>query len=144
MDTETIMHNLYIVSMVKDQDKLVTGPRYGLRSPALTRAATRWWYGEGRQKDLDNLKALLSASINMLIICKSSDSTTPNTSTVNHERLLNQIKRAIEGVKILVRTYHDDHETSATLNLLMQDAKDRVNTVIPGSFTSDEDDQRDL
>lgn len=128
MDAESVLHNLRIVAMVREQDKLVTGPRYCLRSPTLFRASLRWWNGEGRHTDIDNLRGLLSAAVNFVIVSYDES----NQTGVSVDRLVSEIRSALKGINVLLRTYHDDLDTCARLQTLVQDTQCRLTRFRPG------------
>lgn len=123
--------------MVKEQDKLITGPRFGLRSPSNTRAALRWWHGETRERDVYALRSLVSAAVNLAQLGAALDAQDLRTvagGTSSTERLIEAIRLALGGISVLTRTYHDDHEVCAQIELLLQDARDRLELIRPGSF----------
>jgi hypothetical protein len=136
MDLDGVMHNLRIVAMVKEQDKLITGPRFGLRSPSNTRAVLRWWHGETRERDIYALRSLVSAAVNLAQLSATLDAQDMRNvagGTSSTERLIEAIRLALGGLGVLTRTYHDDHEVCAQIELLLQDARDRLEFIRPGS-----------
>lgn len=130
-DISLLMHNLKIISMISEQDKLITGPsaRFGLRTPTLTRALSRWWYGERRDVDMQNLRALFTNTISVVLIERSLASehgpTNPARLTAT-DRLVEAVRGALDGLRVLQRTYFDDQETCAALELLRQEVADRL------------------
>lgn len=145
---DVIMHNLMIVKMVREQDKLITGPRFGLRNPTTLRALLRRWNGEDRGRDLENLRSLLSSALclaqlqNQQSVPPVAPSIFSNTGpplisaqpNVVTERLIEAICGALEGMHTLTRTYHDDQETCARIELLVRECQDGVNAISPGRF----------
>ena len=53
MNQDTVLLNLKVLSMLREHDKLTSGPRLGLRAPSTLRSLSRWWYGETRQQDIE-------------------------------------------------------------------------------------------
>lgn len=129
--SEDILHNLKIVAKVSEQDKLVTGPRYGLRNPTLTRSLSRWWNGENRQRDFESLRGLFSAAVNLVIV--GSDAR--HLHALNVDRLVAQVRQAVDGLRVLVRTYHDDHDMCARLDHLIEETIYRLDRVVAPSLT---------
>lgn len=128
MNAELIMQNLRIVSMVSEQDKLVTNPKFGLRPATTLRALMRWFYRENRETDLQNLRSLFGAAICLAQLHDATSSMyRPHVvGGVNKERLVEVICKALDGLHILKRTYHDDQEICAKLDLLTQEVSDHV------------------
>ena len=119
------MHNLRIVSLLSEQDKLVTGPRFGLRTPTTFRSLARWWHGEGRETDLQHLRALFSAAICVARLARVEEAAGRVLgASVASERILDAVMGALDGLRVLMRTYHDDQETCAKLDILVQEAED--------------------
>ena len=136
MDSEALLHNLRIVSKVGEQDKLVTGPRYFLRQPTLLRSVSRWWFGETRHRDIDNLRSLFAAAVNLVIVSAEEKYHTG----VSVERVVTEIKGALGGIDVLLRTYHDDHDICVRLETLVNDTHFRLNKFRPGLLVTDEPD----
>ena len=141
MNTELIMHNLKIVAMVGEQDKLVTAPRFGLRTPTTFRAMLRRWNGESRATDLQNLRSLLSSAVTVAQLHETkrrvvgfAATRSPSLADKHNDRLIEAICNALGGMNTLTRTYHDDQETCAEIELLIQEVKDHVNGLRPGTF----------
>ena len=128
MNIDTIQHNLKIVAMLGEQDKLVTTPRFGIRSPTTYRSLLRKWYGENRETDLQNLRSLMSSAICIAKLYSERR----DGSEFNNDRLLQSICEALTGMKTLLRTYHDDQEMCARIELLIQESRDQMTTIRPG------------
>ena len=140
MNAELIMQNLRIVSMVSEQDKLVTNPRFGLRPATTWRAMVRRWMGENRDTDLQNLRNLFGSAICLAQLNEATvhhpahhrhcgSNARHAVSIVSTDRLVESIHRALGGLHILQRTYHDDHEMCAKLDLLVQEVEDHVSAI---------------
>lgn len=130
MNLELVMHNLKIVGMLGEQDKLVTGPTFGLRTPTTYRALVRRWNGENRETDLLNLRNLLCSAI---CIAQLNEG---HPRTVGSERLIEAICAALRGMQTLTRTYFDDQETCARIELLIQECRDQILTLRPSALVS--------
>lgn len=135
------MHDLKIVGMLGEQDKLVTNPRFGLRTPTALRAVWRRWYGESRDTDLQNLRSLIGSAICMAQLHEAQRIAIASVRTDRHndrqnDRLIEAICTALTGMQILTRTYHDDQETCAKIELLVQEVKDHINALRPGTFAA--------
>jgi hypothetical protein len=137
MNAESIMQNLRIVSMIREQDKLVTNPRFGLRAPTAMRSLMRMWLGENRETDLLNLRNLFGSALCLAQLNEAAafrgDATLP-LGSVSTDRLIEAVCSAVEGMGTLLRTYHDDQETCARLELMVQEVKDHVNAMRPHTF----------
>lgn len=131
------MQNLRIVSMIREQDKLVTNPRFGLRAPTAWRSVVRRWLGENRETDLLNLRNLFGAALCLAQLNEAAayrgDTTLP-LGSISTDRLIEAVTDAVRGLATLLRTYHDDQETCARLELLVQEVKDHVNAMRPHTF----------
>lgn len=141
MNVELIMQNLRIVSMIEEQSKLVTNPAFGLRPATTFRALVRRWLGENRDTDLQNLRnlfgsALCIARLNEAEAQRYGTTALSTVGAVSTDRLLEAVCRALDGLRILERTYHDDRETCAKLELLVQEVRDHVNAIRPGTFAA--------
>lgn len=134
MNIETVMHNLKIVGMVGEQDKLITAPRFGLRPPTTLRAIMRRWYGENRDADLQNLRNLMSSAICIAQLNSVEAHRGTALHSVSNDRLIQAVCTALSGMQTLTRTYHDDQETCAKIELLIQECKDRVNAIRPCTY----------
>lgn len=138
MNVELIMQNLRIVSMVEEQSKLVTNPAFGLRPSTTFRAFVRRWFGENRDTDLQNLRNLFGSALCLARLNEAEamryGGSLPTVGAVSTDRLLEAVCRALDGLHILQRTYHDDRETCAKLELLAQEVRDHVNAIRPCTF----------
>ena len=132
MNVETIMQNLRIVGMIREQDKLVTNPNFGLRSPSTFRAVMRRWLGENRETDLQNLRNLFGSA---LCVARLNDTMPIHVSrapgAVSTDRIVEAIRVALEGLKTLTRTYHDDQEMCAKIEFLIQEVQDHISSMRP-------------
>lgn len=140
MNIDHILHNLKIVGMLGEQDKLVTSPHFGLRSPTTFRSILRRWYGENREADLVNLRNLMSSAICIAQLHNTRDVDGSNASNIyalRNDRLIESLCAALTGMQTLLRTYHDDQETCAKIELLIQECRDRINVIRPGIFAND-------
>lgn len=135
--TDTLMQDLRILSMIREQDKLVTTPRFGLRPPSTWRALVRRWQGENRETDLLNMRNLFGTAI-CIAHLNETEAYRRNTplGATNTDRLVEAILGALVGLDTLLRTYHDDQEMCARLELLVQDVRDRVCAIRPQSSTA--------
>lgn len=131
MDVEVTLHNLKIVSMVNEWDKLSTGVRYTIRSPSTMRSPLRMWFGETRAQDAEHLRLLFAASVNIFHL-----STSPGMREVAgieqhvRGRIEEAIQQAAFGVKkLMTTTYREDSETCARLELLLQETNDRIRAI---------------
>lgn len=131
MNADQIMQNLKIVAMLGEQDKLTTGPRFGLRTPNLFRSIARRWNGENRENDIQNLRNLLSSAI---CIAELNESRVRDggSSMGQNDRLVDAIADALGGMRTLTRTYHDDQETCARIELLIDECHHHINALRPG------------
>lgn len=125
MDVDNILHNLKILAMLREQDKLVTGPRFALRQPSTARGLFRWWYGEHRQDNIDHVRTLFAAAVNLVIV--ASDANHQHTfASLDVVHLIGAIRQALDGVAVLLRTYHDDHDISVQLENMSHDVRFRM------------------
>lgn len=131
MDTETVLYNLKVCSMIGEHCKLSTGPRFALRTPTTLRSLSRWWYGEGRERDLETLRGLLSAAVNLVHVCLVEEAR--GGRGLSSRRIVEAVYEAERGIRVLLRTYHECSETCAKLELMLQEMRDRLDVILRDS-----------
>lgn len=135
---DRVVQDLTIVSMLGEQDKLVTNPCFGLRPATTFRAMLRRLWGENRATDLLNLRNLFSTAICLARLNESEaagymhhDKPLERFTNFSTDRLLETVCAAVGGLRILKRTYHDDLEMCGRLELLIQEVTDHVQAIRP-------------
>lgn len=119
-----LLHNLGIVGRISEQDKIVTeGVRFTIRAPSMLREVSRRWYGEGREHNIEALRSLFFSALMLMQLVDAGETT---TVSVGRDRLLNEIRQALVGLRNLQQTYRDDVDTVSRLSVLEQECVEQL------------------
>lgn len=161
-DAERILNNLNILSVLSQNDKLLTNEdTFDIHSPTTMRALYRFWCGEKRLTNIQRVRTCVRGAMNFVtksleeiktMVASSSISAAPEhvnlqsvltvdctmklklqTTLLQHTRMLNALKDAQKGITNLVQTYRDDPALSSQVRLIVDEISDFVQVIHPHS-----------
>jgi hypothetical protein len=83
----------------------------------------RWWAGETRERNLEDVRALIDTAFHDLDLLRGKDEET-NSNRVYVLRLETELRGAMQGLQNLQSTYEDDSVAHARIDVL----RDRIKT----------------
>lgn len=141
-ETERLLKNLGVLSVLSDNDKLLTkDDLFQVYQPTTTRAIFRFYYGECRKTNIQHVqscirdaKTFITQSLNSLSDVQDS-SNDSILKRINHStqqqlcrRMLTALKDSMKGLSCLSITYKDDPSCLTSLNLLLAEINDFIQT----------------
>ena len=147
-DTEHVLHNLYVLSQVTQNDKLLTNQDlFTIHPPTSLRGAWRYWNGEDRASNMSRIRACVrqgtafaSHSLTEANDLWESDASDimrlrVRTSVQHHFRMLEGLLRSTHGLENMLTTYRDDPVLTSQIHLLVSEIKDFVSIIEPHSLS---------
>lgn len=131
-EVERTLRNLTVISMIKQNDKLITsGDTFAIHPPTVMRSVYRRWYGESRDLNLQHLCATIhtaSTTVHKMLrreeeFFKGKEGVVPeerwaaSQDTMQCTRLITALQKSKRGLTNLVDTY--DYDTSYQVRLQM-------------------------
>lgn len=138
-DVARALRNLSVVSMLKQNDKILTGSdTFALHPPTVMRSTYRRWYGEGREANFHRLSEVISIACTHISNMSTTAELRSYSSVSEHvllvqesnmrRRLVESLKSAKRGILNLADTYVDDTSYQVRLRLLVQHIDDFVSS----------------
>lgn len=120
-----MLTSLKIVSRIRQHERISTTGNIvridGQQSA--TQAVRRWWAGETRERNLEDVRALIDTAFHDLDLLRGKDEET-NSNRVYVLRLETELRGAMQGLQNLQSTYEDDSVAHARIDVL----RDRIKT----------------
>ncbi|AYV80159.1 MAG: hypothetical protein Gaeavirus13_1 [Gaeavirus sp.] len=115
---DDVFRNLEILSNVEIGDKLVHDDRFLHKDASYLQAITRTFMKMSRWKTVQFIKNVVdNANKYLLILSKSTD----DASTMNHLRLITDLKHSIVGLTKMKQTYSADKEIHIEIDIVIRD-----------------------
>ena len=133
--SDQLLTSLKIVGRIRQHERISTTGNIVRNDGQQTsaQALRRWWAGENREKNLEDVKRLIDTAFHDLELLRSKDTENEQTSNrVYIIRLETELRAAMNGLQNLRSTYEDDSVSSARIDVLC----DRIRT----QLGDDEDD----
>ncbi|MBD52937.1 MAG: hypothetical protein CL450_06540 [Acidimicrobiaceae bacterium] len=123
--SDNLLTSLKIVSRIRQHERISTTGNIvridGQQSA--TQAVRRWWAGETRERNLEDVRALIDTAFHDLDLLRGKDEET-NSNRVYVLRLETELRGAMQGLQNLQSTYEDDSVAHARIDVL----RDRIKT----------------
>lgn len=123
--SDNLLTSLKIVGRIRQHERISTTGNIvridGQQSA--TQAVRRWWAGETRERNLEDVKALIDVAFHDLDLLRGKDEET-NPNKVYVLRLETELRGAMQGLQNLQSTYEDDSVAHARIDVL----RDRIKT----------------
>ena len=87
-----------------------------------TQAIRRWWAGETRERNLEDVRTLIDTAFHDLDLLRGKDEESSTSNTVYVLRLETELRGAMQGLENLQSTYEDDSVAHARIDVL----RDRI------------------
>jgi len=123
--SDNLLASLKIVGRVRQHERIsTTGNIVRIDGQqTVTQAVRRWWAGETRERNLEDVKALVDTAFHDLDLLRGKDEET-KSSTVYVLRLETELRGVMSGLQNLQSTYEDDSVAHARIDVL----RDRIKT----------------
>jgi hypothetical protein len=126
--SDNLLTSLKIVSRIRQHEKIsTTGTIVRIDGQqSATQALRRWWTGENREKNLEDVRQLIDTAFHDLDLLRRTDEEADASSTnrVYVLRLETELRGAMHGLENLQSTYEDDSVAHARIDVL----RDRIRT----------------
>lgn len=131
--SDQLLTSLKIVGRIRQHERISTtgsivrndGQQTG------TQALRRWWAGENRERNLEDVRRLVDTAFHDLDLLRTKDEEQASNK-VYVIRLETELRAAMQGLRNLKSTYEDDSVSSARIDVLC----DRITTQL-GSETEE-------
>ena len=118
-------HNLHVLAALAPNDKLSTNDSvFRVFPPSSLRAGSRWWYGEGREKNATRISETVRGSMSATLTHLSIPHSCATTDALAYLRLHEAILNVRQGLRSLAVTYADDAALCSFLNVLHAEIDD--------------------
>ena len=126
--SDNLLASLKIVGRVRQHERIsTTGNIVRIDGQqTATQAVRRWWAGETRERNLEDVKALIDTAFHDLDLLRGKDEET-NSSTVYVLRLETELRGVMCGLQNLQSTYEDDSVAHARIDVLRDRIKTQLN-----------------
>ena len=124
--SDNLLTSLKIVGRIRQHEKIsTTGTIVRIDGQqTATQAIRRWWTGETRTRNLEDVKALIDTAFHDLDLLRGDDEEVSTRNQVYVLRLETELRGAMQGLVNLQSTYEDDSVAHARLDVL----RDRIRT----------------
>ena len=126
--SDQLLTSLKIVGRIRQHERLSTTGSI-VRNDGQqthTQALRRWWAGENRERNLEDVRRLVDTAFHDLDLLRSKDEEQEASNKVYAIRLETELRAAMRGLQNLKSTYEDDSVSSARIDVLC----DRITTQI--------------
>ena len=135
-DTERVMNNLFVLSRLAHNDKLMTNDEaFAVYVPTTLRGMMRYWYGENRAGNVvkvrDAVRAAMqfvSGQVNNVGVGTMSDDRASRMSAGRQDacvrRMVDALHASRAGIFNLLQTYRDDHLAQSSIQSILNEMDD--------------------
>ena len=128
---DDVLSHLLVISRIHPGEKLSVSP-LSVCSGGVLNMPARWWHGEGRDRTLEYLQALLDLSVERVEMLKKAAPAAAPASEVQRgyaKQFTMRIAGAMNGLSALTTTYSSDPLTVSRLETMRQGIEIRMRAI---------------